>query len=148
MFTTLQSLEHHIRTAFGDSDSTYHDRDEASPMQGIYQGNKAGPIIWAVKSSPLFHLMRLHGHGIDLPTPLSNQRIRIAGFAFVDDTDLIQTGNDSADVFQHMQRGVDMWEGLVKATGGALVVEEKKSSWWLLAFDWQTNGSWKATMPH
>lgn len=143
MFSTLQGLEHHIRTSFGDSDTAYDDRHDPTPMQGIYQGNGAGPLIWAAESSPLFHMMRRHGHGINLKTTLSGQTIRIAGFAFVDDTDLMQTGKDKDDVFTRMQEGLHMWEGLVRATGGGLVVEDTKSSWWLLAFDWKDDGSWE-----
>lgn len=143
MFATLQNLEHHIRTTFGTSDSTYNDQYESSPMQGIYQGNGAGPIIWAVESSPLFNMMRQHGHGINLPHTISGHRVHIAGFAFVNDTDLIQTGDDKQDIFRRMQQSISMWEGLVRATGGGLLVEKAKSSWWLLAFDWKADGKWE-----
>jgi hypothetical protein len=51
MFSTLQNLEHTIRTAYGDSEETYGgDLWVILPMQGVYQGNGAGPLIWAVVS--------------------------------------------------------------------------------------------------
>jgi hypothetical protein len=63
MFSTLQDLEHHIRTAFRDSKDTYGGDIWVIPMQGIYQGNGAGPIIWAVVSSPLLQIMKEEGFG-------------------------------------------------------------------------------------
>ena len=39
-----------------------------------------------------------------------------------------------------MQKGLDMWEGLLKATGGAFVPE--KSYWYLIDFTWH-NGLWR-----
>lgn len=147
MFSTLQGLKHHIRTAFETSDSTYHHCFETSPiMQGIYEGNGTGPIIWAVESSPLFHMMHKYGgYGINIPNTLSGCRICIAGFTFVDDTKLIQTGENKTDVLQRMQRSISMWEGLIRATGDGLVVERNKSSWWLLDFAWKPDGSWEYT---
>jgi hypothetical protein len=117
MFSTLQNLEHTIRTAYGDSDKTYGGDLWVIPMQGVYQGNGAGPIIWAVVSSPLLRIMKEEGFGIFLKTRLSGQDIRIVGYAFVDDTDLIQTGQNSQttgeEVCQDMQKALNMWEGLI-----------------------------------
>jgi hypothetical protein len=121
-------------------------------MQGVYQGNGAGPIIWAVVSSPLLRIMKEEGFGTFFKTSLSGQDIRIVGYAFVDDTDLIQTGRNShttgEEVCQDMQKALNLWEGLIRATGGALVVE--KSSWWLIDFRWNVDGSarYVTTMDH
>jgi hypothetical protein len=98
-------------------------------MQGVYQGNGAGPIIWAVVSSPLLWIMKEEGFGTFFKTSLSGQDVRIVGYTFVDDTDLIQTGRNSQtthkEVCQDMQKALNMWEGLIRATGGALVVRKK-----------------------
>jgi hypothetical protein len=45
----LQNLEHTIRTAHGDSEETYGGDLWVIPMQGVYQGNGAGPLIWALR---------------------------------------------------------------------------------------------------
>jgi hypothetical protein len=45
VFSTLQNLEHTIRTAYGDSEDTYGGDMWVIPMQGVYQGNGAGPLI-------------------------------------------------------------------------------------------------------
>ena len=60
-------------------------------MQGVYQGNGAGPIIWAVVSLPLLEILKEDGYGTFFTTALSGKPIQIVGYAFVDDTDLIQT---------------------------------------------------------
>jgi hypothetical protein len=42
---------------------------------------------------------------------------------------------------EQMQAGVNLWEGIIDATGGALVVE--KSCWWLIDFIWDDQGNFK-----
>ncbi len=50
------------------------------------------------------------------------------GYAFVDDTDLIQTAHDQATsgdlVIQELQRVAKIWEGGLHASEGALVAEK------------------------
>ena len=57
LFNTLQEAKHQVRTAFGDSDTSFGG-DEVIPMHGICQGNGAGPLIWAVISSPILDVLR------------------------------------------------------------------------------------------
>jgi hypothetical protein len=141
MFSTLQNLEHTIRMAYGNSEETYGGDLWVIPMQGVYQGNGAGPLIWAVVSSPLLDIMRDEGFGTFFKTSLSAQAIRFVGYAFVDDTNLVQTdkaGNETGlEILAQMQLGVNLWEGIIDATGGALSVE--KSRWWLIDFLWDDN---------
>jgi hypothetical protein len=40
-----------------------------------------------------------------------------------------------------MQEGLDLWECLVSATGGAIKVAE--STWWLIDFIWDEDGKWR-----
>ena len=60
------------------------------------------------------------------------------GYAFVDDTDLIVTATNSEEHAENvrvkLQLALDYWEGLLKATGGAL--EETKCFWYLIDFVW------------
>ena len=67
MFTTLQMASHKIRTAFGVSDKTYGPNRDP-PLQGIGQGNGAGPAGWAVISTPLINMMRTAGFGFGRKT--------------------------------------------------------------------------------
>ena len=125
MFQPLQYLEHTIRCAYGNSAETYGLNRWELPMQGVYQGNGAGPIIWAVVSSPLLEILQEDGYGTFFQTFISRKPIRIVGYAFVDDTDLIQTAKDGEtfdDVEKEMQDALNLWEGLIKKhwrrTGG------------------------------
>ena len=64
--------------------------------------------------------------------------MRLAGFLFVDDTDLLQSerlpGDTYFEVAEEAQRAVDMWEGGIRATGGA--INPEKSYWYLISFKW------------
>ena len=65
MFITLQKAWHCIATAYGESTSRYGG-DRTTPLQGVGQGNGAGPTIWAVISTVLIAVMRCYGHGISI----------------------------------------------------------------------------------
>lgn len=143
MFTTIQNLVHTVRTAFGDSTESFGGDLWAVPVQGVGQGNGAGPMIWAVVSTPLLEMLREDGFGTFFRLAISREQIRIVGFAFVDDTDLIQTAKSPDDsgmeVAAEMQASLDTWEGGLRATGGALV--PAKSWWYLVEFEWK-DGEW------
>ena len=64
------------------------------------------------------------------------------GFAYVDDSDLIQTGTDPVVVLASMQKLINMWGSLIDVTGGALSVE--KSWWYMVDYVWK-RGRWVAT---
>jgi hypothetical protein len=141
MFTTIQNLHHSIRTVYGDSELTFFGQLWTVPIQGVGQGNGAGPQIWAVVSTPVLNLLRHEGYGAYFQKATT---ISFVGYAFVDDTDLCITGqnpNDTeADVALRMQQALDLWEGHIRATGGAIVPE--KSHWYLIDFKWQ-QGNWR-----
>jgi hypothetical protein len=142
MFETLQSAWHFIATAFGISSSKYG-RFCWPPLQGVGQGNGAGPAIWAVISAVLISMMHTHGHGVNILSALSMSLVSLACYAFVDDTDVVLSARTiitpGEETVPEMQEVVDRWEGGLRATGGALV--PSKSYWYLLDFHWQ-NGKW------
>lgn len=57
MFDTIQRLRHYIRTTYGDSDMFFSGREWDTPIQGVGQGNGAGPQIWALISTPIFNFL-------------------------------------------------------------------------------------------
>jgi len=63
------------------------------------------------------------------------------GFAFVDDCDLIQSGQDPHTVAESVQAVIREWGDLMEVTGGAL--ETKKSYWYLIDYEW-VRGKWTA----
>jgi hypothetical protein len=136
MFQTIQSLEHHVRTSFGQSKSFFK-QTSAIPLQGVGQGNGAGPQIWALVSTPVLNMLRSQGLGASFVSALSKLQTTLVGFAFVDDTDLVTSGPDMSieDVKSRIQESLIAWEGGIQATGGA--IKPRKSHWYLVDFDWK-----------
>ncbi len=96
-------------------------------MHGIGQGNGAGPAIWAVLSSPLLNVLRTNGYGCEFFGPFSKIMTKFVGYAFVDDMDVIVSRPDMDEhlaVTNELQSAVDIWEGRLKATCGAIVPEK------------------------
>jgi hypothetical protein len=143
LFTTLQNAYHYVRTGYGDSSNSYGGPLWQLPIHGIGQGNGAGPAIWAVVSTPLLNVLRQLGFGFSYITPISCTLTNFCGFAFVDDTDLIQLlhSNSSAEEVRFkLQQAIDTWEGLLSSMAGAIVPE--KTYWYLIDFCWQ-GGDWR-----
>jgi hypothetical protein len=138
MFGTIQSLQHHVRTAFGDSKRYSSAYNDSTPIQGVGQGNGAGPQIWALISTPIFNMVRSMGLGTNLRSPISDHELSFAGFGFVDDTDLAISNekcNYAKEAARELQKAVAAWEGGLRATGGAL--EPTKSLWYPIEFKWK-----------
>ena len=60
------------------------------PFQGVCQGNGASPTIWVAVSIPLLEMMCTAKHGVKFEAPLSHETNNILGFAYLDDTDLVE----------------------------------------------------------
>jgi len=117
------------------------------PVAGIRQGNGAGPQIWAAVSTPLFKILHEEGFVTTFICTLSKIQCHMAGFAFVNDTDLIvmDITNNKQAVTNKMQQSLQLWHGLLKATGGELVPD--KCFLYLIDFKWVNNrwqyATWK-----
>jgi hypothetical protein len=139
MFGTLQLIQHYISTAYGLSDSSYGALE--IPLQGVGQGNGAGPAIWLIMSIPLINQLRSKGFGFRSTTVLSSESYRFVCYTFVDDTDTIHSVEDHhatpARVIAEMQQAINTWEGGLRATGGALSID--KSYWYFIAMEWNYN---------
>jgi len=64
MIETIQEMRHHLRTAFGDSESSYGPNSTGPPPQGILQGNGAGPATWTAITAVLVKCMQSEGYGL------------------------------------------------------------------------------------
>lgn len=142
MLKAIQQLRHHIRTAYGDSDTFQEPKGTSDIVHGIGQGNGAGPAIWLAISTVLFDTLRNEGYGADICQAIDGDVKRAVGFAIVDDTDLIQDSpnDDILSVKTKMQEALDLWEGALRASGGALV--PSKSFWYLVDFNFDKHGQW------
>ncbi len=110
MFGTIQQLQHFIQTAYGDSLQSFWGTKSLKPIQGLGQGNGAGPAIWAIVSSPILDSVRNTGYSVKLRSSVSKSKITTVGNGFVDDMDLLAANdmNHSAtDIVQSMQEGLD-----------------------------------------
>jgi len=97
----------------------------------------------------MFDIMRSEGFYAHIISAISGQSQNLVGFAFVDDTDLCVHGPHitAQNVTSTMQNSVNQWQGLLQATGGALV--PTKCFWYLIDFQW-ANSSWsyKTSLQH
>ena len=66
----------------------------------------------------------------------------MVGFVNIDDSDLIQSGNNSIEVLESMQALMNNWSSLMGVTGGSIGVE--KSWWYLVEYIWK-KGKWVAS---
>ena len=134
----ILEMEMKIRTKHGDSEVTYGGDKWIKLPHGCGQGNGYGPAIWACISSPLLNILRRRGHGINITSPITKEELTLGGISFVDDTDTVEMQlRDEAwnTLFTRTQRGLDLWESLLRATGGAL--EPSKSDWVQIRYKWK-----------
>ena len=127
MFDTIQRMVHSIRTMYGDSTLTYGGDEIGSwnnYPQGVLQGNACGSTIWVLISSLIFEILRKRGLAAEICTAISKQVFHMVGFAYVDDSDLIQSGLDPLEVISWMQDLLNNWCRLMGVTGGAISVEK------------------------
>jgi hypothetical protein len=126
LFTTLQDAIHKVRTGFGDSKAHYGGPVWLVPIHGIGQGNGAGLAIWAVVSTPLLNVLREKGYGCEIICPLFGKFFKFVGYAFVNDTDSIQSvlAKTPEQALDQLQAAIDTCEYSLKTTCGALVPEK------------------------
>jgi len=134
MISTIQQMQHYIRTAFGESEQSYGPNPSGPPPQGLIQGNGAAPAAWSAITAILVDCMKSEGCGYEAWSPISQRAMTLVCFGFVDDTDLILNNDDpgvaSEDLIAEAQSELSTWEGLISATGGALAPQ--KSYWYLV----------------
>ena len=152
VFDVLAKAKHRVRTGFGDSPRVFSPTTSI-PFQGCGQGNGAGPAIWVAISAILIDMMDAEGYGYSSRTALSNDEVFASCFAFIDDTDVIESGDltqSAEELMPSIRAALQLWAGGVRATGGA--INPEKSFWWLLDFSFDSSsGQWrfrrKATLP-
>jgi hypothetical protein len=155
MFTTLQDMTHTIRTSYGTSNVTWGGTNLWAfpfdhPPQGLGQGtNGAAPAIWALVSTPVLNMLREQEFGAAFRLAISGRAINLVGYAFVDDSDIIQTAaigdTDIAAVFDKAQDGINTCIGGMKATGGQVRLD--KCEYCKIAFEWK-NDKWRYVKKH
>jgi hypothetical protein len=144
----IQEMEHHVCAGFGISEGRYGNSSDKPPAQGVLQGNGTGPAAWFAISSVLIKILCEAGFGHKEWTVIRNRAINIACLAFFDDTDIIHSNQDpfvtSEDLVDEAQRALLLWNGLLRATGGALA--PAKGYWYLVEMV-RKHGHWQYASP-
>ena len=142
----LLTMVYRVRTAWGLSSETYGGskwfEEYAKCPHGAGQGSGDGPALWAGISSPLFDLMRRHGHCFHIASAITSIVTELAGFSFVDDTDYLELLPPHLSIHllhPRAQQSITTWEKLLRSTGGAL--EPTKSDWVWIEQQW-IQGRW------
>jgi exonuclease III len=147
MLRTIQGMTHHVRTAFGDSTTTYGSRSTI-PNQGLLQGNGASGAGFTAVATVMVEAMRSAGYGFSTLSAISQAVFQLVGFQFVDDTTLCHSSSapqaSGAQVLAEVQEVLDTWNGLLRTCGGAL--SPQKSYWWMLDYKW-LGGKWTYKSP-
>jgi exonuclease III len=154
--STIMNMKHHVRTCYGDSIDYYGGDKWTHKPHGCGQGNGYGPALWACISSPLLHILQQEGFGTTLYQPLTQVKIHLSAFAFVDNTDIIQTYNNPLgntvplspdymeEMFARTQNALNVWAGSLAATGGEL--EDTKTYYVPILHGWK--GTSSVLKPH
>ncbi len=147
MFGTIQRLTHRVRTLFGDSTKTFGGNPERyfRPPQGTGQGNGAAPSIWTILSSTIFDILHAEGYSTKFIFGISLGLFHLCGFSYVDDCDLLMTGDCPYKLAEEFQDLLTIWDELMEVTGAALA--PSKCWWYLVDFEWK-NGLWRMTNPN
>jgi hypothetical protein len=147
MLTTIQEMQFHLRTAYGDSKAHYGGK-MAIPFQGTCQGNGAGPAIWLVVVSGILQHLETNGHGLEFQSAITEAATKIIAFCYVDDTTLVVAAkNHQEDVIAmifRLQEGINCWSGGLSTTGGAL--KQIKCFWSVYYFIWKNGEPEYATI--
>ena len=146
MFGTIQDLIHTVRTAYGSSSGTYGGENDQylNKPQGLGQGNGAGPTVWSILSSTVFDSLRTQGYSTCFCSALSLGLLRLCGFSYVDDCDLLADGTTAPQVYKKLQDTLQEWDLLMQVNGAALAPD--KCWWYLVDFQWK-HGKWKYNSP-
>mmetsp|Transcript_10490 Transcript_10490/g.19595 ORF Transcript_10490/g.19595 Transcript_10490/m.19595 type:complete len:117 (-) Transcript_10490:2007-2357(-) len=100
--------------------------------------------MWSILSSCIFEILRQHGHCNSIKSSIRHLILELSGFAYVDDTDLLQINDTVEEVVRHMQRKITDWNDSVGVTGG--ILSPSKCWWYLVTFQYIA-GKWRAVSP-
>jgi ribonuclease HI len=143
--TTLRKMQYRLRTALGDSTTTYQ-HSPSTPIHGTGQGSCASPAIWLLISSILMDCLSAMGGGMTMKDVNNDISIQQWIDGFVDDTSLFSNIIQHADnenivlLCNQLTRDMTIWNELLEASGGKL--ELSKCFYYVLSwkFDQEGNG--------
>ncbi len=128
MLFPIQTMKFFQRTARGDSNTFMGGRSKENPLQGLCQGNGAGPTCWLMLSSMLMHCYKHQGFGLRIISCISGAIIDFLGEIYVEDMDLIITRPEfttEKETQEGLWRAAWAWASGLNATGRAINSEKK-----------------------
>ena len=137
----LRVARYAIKTGIGISKETYQHSDE-SPAFGSGQGSGASAQGWGKIVSDLFDIHDKHGHGCKYEDPWRLYSTIIGMLGFVDDNNITNNGEEWEtvnDIIIRTQHDAQLWNDLLRATGGALNLDKCFAQ--VLAFQFGLNGA-------
>jgi hypothetical protein len=137
----LKVARYAIKTGIGISKETYQHTDE-SPAFGSGQGSGASAQGWGKLVSVLFDIHDMYGHGCKYADPWKLYSAIIGMLGFVDDNNITNNGEEGetvSDIIIRTQHDAQLWNDLLRATGGALNLDKCFAQ--VLAFQFGLNGA-------
>jgi len=137
----LRVARYAIKTGIGISKETYQHSDE-SPAFGSGQGSGASAQGWGKLVSKLFDIHDKYGHGCKYADPWKMYTALIGMLGFVDDNNITNNGEKwetVTDIIVRTQQDAQLWNDLLRATGGALNLDKCFAQ--VLAFEFGLNGA-------
>jgi hypothetical protein len=135
----LRVATYAIETGIGISKETYQHSDEL-PVYGSGQGSAASAQGWTKLVSELFDIHDRYGYGCKYADPWNLYSTIIGMLGFVDDNNITNNGEPWETVDNIMirtQRDAQLWNDLLRATGGALNLDKCFAQ--VLAFEFGLN---------
>jgi hypothetical protein len=137
----LRVARYAIKTGIGISKETYQHSDE-SPAFGSGQGSGASAQGWGKLVSVLFDIHDMYGHGSVYADPWKLYSTIIGMLGFVDDNNITNNGEEwetVSDIIIRTQHDAQLWNDLLRATGGALNLDKCFAQ--VIAFQFGFNGA-------
>jgi hypothetical protein len=122
----LNVARYAIKTGIGISKETYQYSTE-SPVFGSGQGSAASAQGWGKIASKAFDAHDAYGFGCIYNDPWKTLRVMLGMLGYVDDNNITNNGEDGetvADVIKQTQFDAQLWNDLLRATGGALNLDK------------------------
>jgi hypothetical protein len=140
MLFPIQSMKFFQRTSRGNSTTFMGGRGKDNPLQGLCQGNGAGPTCWLMLSSILMHCYKRQGFGLHIILPISGAIIDLLGKIYVDDTDLIITQTKfttKSETQEGLHVAAWVWASGLNTMGGTINPEKSEKSCWIyVGYSW------------
>lgn len=130
VLVTLQMMQFHMRTGYGDPTTKYGGCHTLSRWMELGQGSSGAPAGWLQVSSPIFNILEKAGYGAEIEHPITHEKTKSVGAAFVDDTNMYVFGShpdSEVKVEKEADDHVTAWVTFLRVIG--CCAKSAKSFW-------------------